>query len=130
MKLGEAAFALGVSEITLRRKVKGGRLPFELRDGKYYVMLYRDAASGRYQEPMASALTPLSDLSVPGGTVNGQDSERIALLEQQVMELRAMVEERDLKLRDFRRTIEDQETLIYLLEQKDFSRTSASSPSL
>jgi hypothetical protein len=130
MKLGEAAFALGVSEITLRRKVKGGRLPFELRDGKYFVMLYRDAASGKYQEPTTSVLSPLPDLSSSAQGGGGFDSERIALLEQQLMELRSMIEERDTRIRDFQRTIEDQETLIYLLEQKDFARTSASSPSL
>lgn len=39
LKLGEAAFALGVSEITLRRKIKAGRIPFELREGKYFVLV-------------------------------------------------------------------------------------------
>lgn len=39
MKLGEAAQALGVSEITLRRRVRSGRLPYDFRAGKYFVFV-------------------------------------------------------------------------------------------
>ncbi len=39
VKLHDAAELLAVSEITLRRKIKSGKLISELRDGKYYVFL-------------------------------------------------------------------------------------------
>ena len=39
LKLSDAAKTLGVSEITLRRRVKCGRLAFDFRGGKYYVFI-------------------------------------------------------------------------------------------
>jgi hypothetical protein len=51
LKLGDAAHALGVSEITLRRKVKCGKLAHDFRGGRYYVYLYKDEATGRFYEP-------------------------------------------------------------------------------
>ncbi|WGL58501.1 hypothetical protein QEJ31_08095 [Pigmentibacter sp. JX0631] len=38
-KLHDAAELLSVSEITLRRKIKAGKIISELRDGKYFVYL-------------------------------------------------------------------------------------------
>lgn len=51
LKLGDAAHALGVSEITLRRKVKCGKIPHDFRSGKYFVFLYKDETTGRFLEP-------------------------------------------------------------------------------
>jgi len=51
LKLGDAAHALGVSEITLRRKVKCNKLAHDFRHGKYYVYLYKDDATGHFYEP-------------------------------------------------------------------------------
>lgn len=48
MKLGDAAQKLGVSEITLRRRVKSGKLPFDFKSGKYYVFLPNDADKNVY----------------------------------------------------------------------------------
>ena len=38
-KLGDAARRLGVSEITLRRRVKAGRLQHDFRGGRYFVFI-------------------------------------------------------------------------------------------
>lgn len=38
-KLGDAARKLGVSEITLRRRVKAGRLQHDFRGGRYFVFI-------------------------------------------------------------------------------------------
>lgn len=56
LKLGEAAFALGVSEITLRRKIKAGRIPFELRDGKYFVLV--DGSAEPVENTIAEVQAP------------------------------------------------------------------------
>jgi hypothetical protein len=39
IKLNDAAQILQVSEITLRRKLKSGKIKSETRDGKYYVFI-------------------------------------------------------------------------------------------
>ncbi len=39
IKLNDAAQILQVSEITLRRKLKSGKIKSEIRDGKYYVFI-------------------------------------------------------------------------------------------
>lgn len=39
IKLSDAAQMLQVSEITLRRRVKSGKVKSEIRDGKYYVFI-------------------------------------------------------------------------------------------
>lgn len=50
LKLVEAAQALGVSEITLRRKIKGGKIPHDFRNGKYYVYVHNDSHSAAYSD--------------------------------------------------------------------------------
>jgi hypothetical protein len=105
MKLGEAAFALGVSEITLRRKVKGGKVSHELRDGKYYVLLQRDPETGKYLEG-----TPENYVSTMAGASQQFDEQRLIALQREI-------EMRDGVIRKLRRTVEDQETLIGFLEQ-------------
>ena len=39
IKLNDAAQMLQVSEITLRRKLKSGKIKSEIREGKYYVFI-------------------------------------------------------------------------------------------
>ncbi|APJ02564.1 hypothetical protein [Silvanigrella aquatica] len=39
LKLNDAAQLLQVSEITLRRKLKSGKLKSEIRDGKYFIFV-------------------------------------------------------------------------------------------
>ena len=39
IKLNDAAQMLQVSEITLRRKLKSGKIKSEIRDGKYFVFI-------------------------------------------------------------------------------------------
>ncbi|MCA2961036.1 MAG: hypothetical protein IOD12_12340 [Silvanigrellales bacterium] len=76
LKLGDAAHALGVSEITLRRKVKCGKLAHDFRGGKYYVYLHKDDATGRFFEPEETLdsrqpryeRTPVGHLSSSSGT--------------------------------------------------------------
>ncbi len=105
MKLGEAAFALGVSEITLRRKVKGGKISHELRDGKYYVMLQKDPETGKYLEG-----TPENYVSTMMASGPKFDEHRMIALQREI-------EMRDGVIRNLKRRVEDQETLIGFLEQ-------------
>lgn len=71
MKLGEAAQALGVSEITLRRRVRSGRLPYDFRAGKYFVFVPQAldrnvflSGPGIDEEPvLVPALEPRKSLS-------------------------------------------------------------------
>jgi hypothetical protein len=105
MKLGEAAFALGVSEITLRRKVKGGRISHELRDGKYYVLLQKDPETGKFLEG-----APENYVSTMANSSQQFDEQRLIALQREI-------EMRDGVIRKLKRTVEDQETLIGFLEQ-------------
>lgn len=50
LSIREAALALGTSELTVRRRVKDGRLPSRLDRGKYYVQV-----SGAAPEPVGRA---------------------------------------------------------------------------
>jgi hypothetical protein len=107
MKLGEAAFALGVSEITLRRKVKLGKIPYEFRDGKYFIRLKKDEESGKY---------------VDGSPVNYvhtmRDNAPFSVeFETRVEVLRQELSAKEKTIRELRRIVEDQATLISFLEQ-------------
>ncbi len=105
MKLGEAAFALGVSEITLRRKVKGGKMSHELRDGKYYVLLKKDRETGKYLE------------GTPENYVSTMSNSGLVLDESRMIVMQREIELREHCIRQLKRTVEDQATLIGFLEQ-------------
>lgn len=49
-KLHDAAELLSVSEITLRRKIKTGKIKSELREGKYFVFLSEKQYKEKKQE--------------------------------------------------------------------------------
>lgn len=107
MKLGEAAFALGISEITLRRKVKTGKISHEFRDGKYFVLLKKDVETGRYLDSTPSNYVH----TMQEGQKQGDD------LDLRVLALRQEIAAKDCVIRELRRTVEDQMTLISFLEQ-------------
>ncbi|KAB8030785.1 helix-turn-helix domain-containing protein [Fluviispira multicolorata] len=50
LKLNEAAQLLQTSEITLRRKVKSGKIKSEFRDGKYYIFIKDDLYKEKKEE--------------------------------------------------------------------------------
>jgi excisionase family DNA binding protein len=50
LTIREAALALGISELTIRRRIKDGRLPHRLDNGKYYVTL---ASQSEDEQPAA-----------------------------------------------------------------------------
>lgn len=107
MKLTEAAFALGISEITLRRRIKAGRLPFEFRDGRYYVLV-REGDRG---EDPAWAPPPRS---TPTPTMPGTMQMKY---ENQIQLLRKQIAQREATIRELQRTVADQQTLITVLEE-------------
>jgi hypothetical protein len=105
MKLGDAAYALGVSEITLRRKVKCGKISHEMRDGKYYILLQKNPETGKYLDS-----NPENYVSTLAQTTSPSN-------EQRMMALQREIEIRDSSIRELKRTVEDQQTLISFLEQ-------------
>ena len=50
LSIREAAAVLGVSDLTIRRRIKDGRLAHRLVDGKYYVNLTQAVSSPRRRE--------------------------------------------------------------------------------
>ncbi len=107
MKLGEAAFALGVSEITLRRKVKLGKIPYEFRDGKYFVLLKKDAGTGKYMDGAPVNYVHTMRDNTPFSV---EFETRVEVLRQELIA-------KERAIRELRRTVEDQATLISFLEQ-------------
>lgn len=138
LKLGDAAYALGVSEITLRRKLKCGKLAHDFRGGKYYVYLHKDEATGRFFEPddtpgapeppfeRAPGVNAPTNTSPRGSTLpsislrgtrqpHPSDWER-KHLQQRVWDLEEALGQKDAQVQGLRRTLEDQQTLIAFLE--------------
>jgi hypothetical protein len=52
LSIREASLRLSISELTVRRRIKDGRLRSKLEGGKYFVLLGQDA------EPVASVMDP------------------------------------------------------------------------
>lgn len=50
VKLNEAAQILSVSEITLRRKIKNGKIKHQIKDGKYFVYLDQNNNQSKINE--------------------------------------------------------------------------------
>ena len=140
LKLGEAAHALGVSEITLRRKVKCGKIPHDFRNGKYFVYLYKDEKTGKYYDPSGNAdtasylapyenfqrLNQLPSINVTSGvplahirneTTLAELETRLQESEDETFSLQHSLELKDATLQSLRRTLEDQQTLIAFLEE-------------
>ena len=140
LKLGDAAHALGVSEITLRRKVKCGKIPHDFRNGKSFVYLYKDEKTGKYFDPSGNAdtasylapfenfqrLNQLPSININSGIPLAQirneenlsDLEmRLEQAEDEVLSLQHSLELKDATLQNLRRNLEDQQTLIVFLEE-------------
>ncbi len=115
VKLHDAARQLGVSEVTLRRKIKGGKIPYEFREGRYYVYLgdapWTEPPADKAPRRQSPGALPLVAPSPKGDT-------------EEVIRLRAYV-------RKLQRTLEDQQTLIDALESalQGAARRSHSRPS-
>lgn len=131
LKLGDAAHVLGVSEITLRRKVKCGRIPHDFRNGKYYVFLYRDEATGHYYDPTGAPEPALSAPQVSRTTAHGprttaQDprttaqNPRTPTHQLPSINLRTAVQQNPMQIqKPSAPTDEELQTLQALLEQKE-----------
>ncbi|MBX9704436.1 MAG: helix-turn-helix domain-containing protein [Silvanigrellaceae bacterium] len=89
MKLSEAASLLQISEVTLRRKIKTGKIPSNIREGRYYVFL-NENESLKYNE-------------------QEHKDESIYKLE---------MEKKDQEMKELKRKILDQQLLIQMLEQE------------
>jgi hypothetical protein len=123
MKLGDAADALGVSEITLRRKIKAGKTTHDLRQGRYFVYLLRDNTTGRYFEPEEQAKEDLGFKSNSlTSTLNAASKTLSSALEQKkedvrVKNLESQLQKQNAVIQKLRRSLEDQATLIAFLEE-------------
>lgn len=141
LKLVDAAFALGVSEITLRRKIKSGRIPFEFKDGKYFVYVGENPSAPEAitrapvsnQAPRSPTLTRVTKTSdatrfhdtssfaprhlQPTPVTSSSDSARF-MYEERISTLEGLLQERDDYIRTLQRQFEDQQTLIAFLEDQ------------
>lgn len=75
MTIREAALALGTSELTIRRRIKDGRLSSRLEAGKYFVRLG--------EEPSPTAVPRTSTPSAPEGDAPTPAIDMRTVLEQQ-----------------------------------------------
>jgi hypothetical protein len=110
-KLSEAAQALGVSEITVRRKAKGGQLKAILRNGKYMVFLEEDQELGIFLGSGDQTITPSPAL------VRGVERKSYGLQSALTTTppASALAAQEEL-IQSLKRTVEDQQTLIASLE--------------
>lgn len=111
MKLTDAAFALGVSEITIRRRIKTGRIPHEFQEGKYFV--YVDDANASSQPPHGPEPSSMAT-AVTGSTMPSQARLKY---ENQIQLLKKQLSQKDNTIQDLQRTVADQQTLIAVLEE-------------
>jgi excisionase family DNA binding protein len=73
LTIRQAALELNVSELTIRRRIKDGKLPSQLRAGKYYVKLGGVAEPASVEQPVtvsthSSGMEP-DQPDFPGGDV-------------------------------------------------------------
>ncbi|MEY4066314.1 MAG: hypothetical protein RIR26_2522 [Pseudomonadota bacterium] len=110
-KLSEAAQALGVSEITVRRKAKGGQLKAILRNGKYMVFLEEDQELGIFlgagDQPIST--TPALSRGVERRLYTAHHGATDAAASTGLTA-------QDELIQSLKRTVEDQQTLIASLE--------------
>lgn len=105
IKLNDAAHLLGTSEITLRRRVKSGRIPYEFKNGKYYVFIKPgDAQQFKFSPPeITNHSEQLSPTMGHRSSTNLSHQNKINELEKCIL--------------DLRRQIADQQSLIDVLEE-------------
>lgn len=140
LKLVDAAFSMGVSEITLRRKIKSGKIPHEFRDGKYYVFVGNEESQNElpkistppsqsthtFREPSrTSTLSTRYPQSRESGLQNSTEQPKavsssliLNKLETRIAHLEHQLSEKDLQIIRLKREFEDQQTLISFLEDQ------------
>ena len=121
MKLGDAAHHMGLSEITLRRKVKAGSVLHEFRNGKYIVYVLNDGTFKALAKPASLQDQPrqqTSNLTISSRVSTLLDNTPGAAPEiNHLMSINADLEK---KIKELQRTCDDQMTLIALLEAQSF----------
>jgi hypothetical protein len=81
LSIVEYARAFGISDMTIRRRIRTGRIPAELRDGKYYIMVQLDKRTGQPIKPNSNSSmqqqqptnTPMKNHPRPDSTFLDQD---------------------------------------------------------
>jgi hypothetical protein len=117
-KLVDAAQILGVSEITLRRRLKSNQIPHQLRFGKYLILLERSQSTGQWNLPehvqqfessqiQLNQLRNHAKLSPTNLSTSNQISQEWTLRLQKC----------EVEIGQLKRKLADQETLIQFLEQ-------------
>lgn len=122
LKLHEAAYALGVSEITLRRKIKSGRIAHELRDGKYYVFVDPALSFGDTPPnlPTSPKTTTMPQRSIAIASESKMQANKVSdgHWARRVSELETQLRLKDEMIVQLKREFEDQQTLISFLEER------------
>ncbi len=116
LKLADAAHSLGVSEITIRRRVRLGRLQHEFRDGRYYVFIPEGVGVELLGGPMFAAENPRSTLPAPAPAPGPRVSSPGPSPEQVAEILSIELREKEKELAGLRRALADQITLNEALE--------------
>ena len=134
LKLNEACRLLGISEITLRRRVRAGLLPHQFQNGKYYVWVGTNQllhkAPPAFAPPPAPSTPQHQQISRAGFAAQptptlhagAAQAPAAALAAREYNTLRAKVIELENIVKNQLRTIEDQQTLISFLETEINSR--------
>ncbi|NBO37120.1 hypothetical protein EBU99_00890 [bacterium] len=108
-KLSEAAQALGVSEITVRRKAKAGQLKAILRNGRYMVYLEEDNELGLFTASVETQVVPTLSKGI------SRERSFAGFTAEPTRTNERPPGDTDL-IQNLKRTIEDQQTLIASLE--------------
>lgn len=139
LKLSDAAQTLGVSEITIRRRVKAGRIESTFRGGRYYVFVppgvtaadFLDTVSAHShheradQEPDFGMGAGVSARFGQHGHASNPSTRVQAVMESDlnrpdydhaISSLRAELRQKDLEIESLRRQLADQMTLNAALE--------------
>ena len=129
LKLLDAAQVLGVSEITLRRKIKTGKIAHDFRDGKYFIYLLKDERSGHYFEPnqvnYVKATPAMAEYYPKQSTLNSNREATFGSQyhpnsqfesELKIANMQQNIDEKDSLIKKLQREFEDQLTLIAFLE--------------
>jgi hypothetical protein len=131
-KLGDAARRLGVSEITLRRRVKAGRLQHDFRGGRYFVFIpsgvnarhFLDSQESDAGSSAQGSMRPSENILGPyPGHAAGKSSERLTQhspagpnADQILAIVKIELQQKQLEIDRLTRELQDQVTLNEALE--------------
>lgn len=142
MSIVEYARKYNVSDMTVRRRIRTGKLPAQLKEGKYYIPIseiankaieFSDIETRRHQPQLSESLPTVKvDSTAPamdGARVLRYFEESLEQLkaselavkssyESKVLLLQEQLRRKDLEIRELKQEIEDMQILLSLVDQK------------